>query len=302
MELSMKSGRFSRTAVSVALGTILAKYEVGTSHLVPDSAALWAHKIVDGLPLSDRVAGKLLRHGWFRKIAKKRERRTVPGIVAHYALRKRAIEQAVRSAIEGGCRQLVIVGAGFDSLGPRIAEEKSAKVFELDWPATQKLKRSVVEAAGVEVRYVPVDLEKDGVAAPLLKSDGFDRETPTVFVLEGVLMYLPWSVACQVLTECSTCTKRSVIVGTMMELSPEGNPAFRSCEEQVEQYLVRLGEPFKFGAHPGDVCDMLENIGLKLVDMLEAEDLRERYLNGSDVESAAGEFVFVAEPHANSSE
>ena len=298
----MKSGRSSSTAVSVALGTILAKYEAGTSHLVSDSAARWAHRIVDGLPLSERIAGRLLRHGWFRRFARRRESATVPGIVAHYALRKHAIERAVRKAIDAGCRQLVVIGAGYDSLGPRIAEEKIATVHELDWPATQMVKRSVVEAAGVGVIFLPVDLEQHGVAAVLANSASFDRNLPTVFVLEGVLMYLPRSVACQVMTECAGATKRCVVVGTMMELSPEGKPAFRSCEEQVEKYLERRGEPFKFGVHPGDLCYMLESIGLKLTDTVEAEDLRERYLKGAEVESAAGEFVFVCESLPNSSE
>ena len=291
----MKSGKPSRTAVAVVLGTILAKYDPGIGHLVSDAALRWSRKIVDRLPLSDRLAGRLIQYNWFRRIARKRERSTVPGIVAHYALRKHAIEQAVRSAIDGGCRQLVIVGAGYDSLGARIAEEKIATVYELDWPATQVLKRSVVEAANVDVRFVFTDLAKDGVAAPLASTDRFDPEVPTVFVLEGVLMYLAKPVACQVLTECASSTTRSVVVGTMMELSPGGKPAFRDCEEPVEQYLERRGEPFKFGVHPTDLRDLLKEVGLRQIDLMEAEDLRDRYLDGADVETAAGEFVFIAE-------
>ena len=296
----MKDGRPSRTAASVALGSLLASYEPATRCLVPDEAAEWSWKILSRLPLFDRLGARLLRYRWFRFFARRVESRTLPGIVAHYALRKRAIELAVRSAIASGCRQLVVIGAGYDTLGPRVAAEGAASVFELDRPETQRFKTLAVEESGVKMRFLHGDLTKASIAATLAECEEFDGQGQTVFVIEGVLMYLPEPVACHVLSDCAAGPARSVVVGTMMELSPEGRPAFRSYEERVDEYLERRGEPFQFGVHPSNMREFLDQFGLTLVEMLEAEDLRERYLDGATVESAAGEFVFVCESCSNS--
>ena len=52
------------------------------------------------------------------------ERATHPGIVRHWMLRKKWIELRVRAAIADGADQVVVLGAGFDTLGVRMAVER----------------------------------------------------------------------------------------------------------------------------------------------------------------------------------
>ena len=71
----------------------------------------------------------------------------LPGILLHYALRKRFIEESARAFLERGGQQLVVLGAGFDTLAARIAEERPGVVcVEVDHPATQETKRRVLTA------------------------------------------------------------------------------------------------------------------------------------------------------------
>jgi O-methyltransferase involved in polyketide biosynthesis len=67
-----------------------------------------------------RLFSKIVRQSWFRPIAKLIERITTPGILLHYALRKKCINGLVRSALADGVAQIVVIGAGFDSLSSEL--------------------------------------------------------------------------------------------------------------------------------------------------------------------------------------
>src|SRR3989338_4760491 len=49
--------------------------------------------------------------------------RKVPGGLLHFLARKRFVEDEVREAIQGGFRQIVLFGSGYDSLGLRLPQE-----------------------------------------------------------------------------------------------------------------------------------------------------------------------------------
>ena len=108
------------------------------------------------------------------------------------ALRTAAIDAAVREAIASGARQLVILGAGYDGRAWRMRELAGVQVFEVDHPATQGDKRArlaeLPPPAGV-VHFVPVNFERESLDAALDRA-GHDRQTPTCWIWEGVVMYL----------------------------------------------------------------------------------------------------------------
>src|SRR5690606_11566638 len=49
------------------------------------------------------------------------EAAVLPGIAAHYRWRKRRVRRWVHEAVEAGARQLLVLGAGLDALGPCMA-------------------------------------------------------------------------------------------------------------------------------------------------------------------------------------
>lgn len=93
--------------------------------------------------------------------------------------------------------QLVILGAGLDGRAWRMDALQNTIVFEVDHPASQTWKReraSRLSDRGItpkarDIRYVPVDFERDRLA-PLLASAGFDALKSTFWLWEGVTMYL----------------------------------------------------------------------------------------------------------------
>jgi len=143
-------------------------------------------------PWLGRIAGAPARFGSAASLYRSAVRATTLGLVDHAVLRTRAIDAHLDAALEAGVRQLVILGAGLDARAWRIEALKDAVVFEVDHPATQRYKRS--RTAGrvppSDIRYVAVDLEKEQFSE-VLERAGFRRDAPSVWIWEGVTMYLP---------------------------------------------------------------------------------------------------------------
>src|SRR6185503_4034069 len=107
--------------------------------------------------------------------------------------RTRLIDDLVDAAVRDGATQLVLLGAGYDSRAYRLPSAAAVTAFEVDHPATQAAKRRLVQARvrperRRHVRFVPVDLEHDDLAAALAAA-GFAPGRTTVLVCEGVTNY-----------------------------------------------------------------------------------------------------------------
>ncbi len=109
-----------------------------------------------------------------------------PGPRASGVLRTRVIDDAVRAALDDGARQVVILGAGFDTRALRLARS-GVRYFEVDHPDTQALKRAAGTVDGT--RYVAVDFAREEVG-PALAAAGLEDDARTLFLWEGVLSYL----------------------------------------------------------------------------------------------------------------
>lgn len=118
----------------------------------------------------------------------------VVNIVRVMAVRTRFIDEALARAIAAGATQVVILGAGFDSHAYRFQDLLAqVRVFEVDRPVTQALKRQRVNAVlgtpPANLTYVPADFQHETLPE-VLQRHGHDRSQRTFFILEGVTMYL----------------------------------------------------------------------------------------------------------------
>src|SRR5512136_555844 len=100
------------------------------------------------------------------KLALDNAERQSPGSFGCLAGRTRYIDDCLKACIDDGIEQLVILGAGYDTRVYRFGELKEkVKVFEVDHPATQKVKIDKVSkmlgSLPGQVVYVSVDFEKE---------------------------------------------------------------------------------------------------------------------------------------------
>src|SRR5207249_3443339 len=136
----------SATAILIAASIAYSARDPSLVSLLPLQAApLSDWVLADRLP-QGRCLLWALQQPWFRALIRLLERMTLPGIQAHYLVRKRAIEEITRQALQEGVRQVVALGAGFDSLCWRLhTEYETTLFFEVDHPGTQQIKRQVLE-------------------------------------------------------------------------------------------------------------------------------------------------------------
>lgn len=131
---------------------------------------------------------------------------SVRGIKLHYILRKLKIEEIVTNSFsaENNFTQIVIIGAGGDSLGLKLAlEYKNLTVIEIDHPNTQNIKQKTVNALkNVKIENFilkPADLAIKDLLSVLKEIEEFDFNSKTIFIAEGLFMYLPFKAVKNIL-------------------------------------------------------------------------------------------------------
>ncbi|MFJ3671240.1 class I SAM-dependent methyltransferase [Streptomyces sp. NPDC090106] len=122
--------------------------------------------------------------------AARRRRRAVAFSIV---IRTRFLDDLLRRAAASGVRQVVLLGAGMDSRAFRMDWPEGTRLFEVDTGAPLEFKEAVLEreraVARCERIAVPVDLREDWPSA--LAAAGHDPSQPTVWIAEGLLIYLP---------------------------------------------------------------------------------------------------------------
>jgi methyltransferase (TIGR00027 family) len=108
--------------------------------------------------------------------------------------RHRFVSDFLRAGIDDGCRQIVMLGAGYDTFALRHRQLlASVRVWEVDHPATQARKLRILrhhgQAGASRVTYVPFDLRDAGITDVLARR-GLDSRTPVAVVAEGLFSYL----------------------------------------------------------------------------------------------------------------
>ena len=109
------------------------------------------------------------------------------------AARSRIAEDALNVAVNTGASQLVVLGAGLDTLAYRTPLAGCLRMFEVDHPATQERKREMLAKAAIAVpdtlSFVAIDFERETLAE-VLQSAGFNAAERSFFSWLGVVPYL----------------------------------------------------------------------------------------------------------------
>ncbi len=99
-------------------------------------------------------------------------------------------DEIVKIRIEGGMRQIVTLGCGFD-MRAQVFRAEGVTFYDVDQSAVLSFKSRVLEGhgmtpcAGIPCNYLEADLPA------LLTGAGLDPDQPTLFIWEGNTMYLP---------------------------------------------------------------------------------------------------------------
>jgi methyltransferase (TIGR00027 family) len=199
------------------------------------------------------------------------------GFLLWMQLRTRALDDVLLEFIQNGGRQVVLLGAGFDSRALRFRRELAdAHVYEIDHPATQagKHARLPSEAMRTRVVYVGWDFEQDDMAKlpARLHAQGLDSEAPVLTIWEGVTMYL----APEAIEATVAAVRAWGSSGSLLALTYVDRAALESKDREVQllsRIVARVGEPWRFGWHPRDLPAWFRERGYDLVSDVTAAEL-----------------------------
>lgn len=279
----MKADRPSLTARVIARGVVLVAEDPRVRELLPpDTAELNAKVLLEAGVLKPWTL-RLYRKGWFRRLAHWVVRNTATGQMITVPIRKRFMDDEARRAIAGGARQLLVVGAGFDTLALRIAEQfPDVPCFEIDHAATQRAKRAAIESMRISrpnLHLVAVDLASTSLPDALRRAPGWRNDVVTVVTAEGVLCYLDASDVARLLEGVRLSTgPGSTLLLTHMRTDERGELFCGKNARFMRAALEAVGEPLKWGIRQDALAGFLRAHGYTLERSPTPEELRVRYL------------------------
>ena len=292
----MQHEQASRTALLIAASLVLLRHDAKYSRLVSKTSADLCVYVLENHSSQTRLFSKIVRQSWFQPIARLVERITIPGILLHYALRKKCIRELLRSALGNAVVQVVILGAGFDALSSELTRDfPTARFWEIDHPATQRHKVRACSEIGTErVHFVAVDLSAAGLDTEALVGSGFDPAKPTFWIAEGLLMYFPADIVPSLMrTLGSLSAPGSQLAFTFMEKQRDGHVRFDSQTKLVTWWLRTRGEPFLWGTTRSELAEFIRP--WRVIRFFDHNDLRDMESDLSDEVIAKGEVICLAE-------
>ncbi len=196
-------------------------------------------------------------------------------------------DRTVVSAIDRGVRQVVVGAAGYAGRAFRYAKP-GVRWFEVDHPATQQDKLERLERLGIaapHVRFVAADFTRDPVA-DRLRAAGLEADMPSLFLLEGVAVYLESAVLESVLEQFRQVAAPGSRLAISVSLSREHDEGARA---RFQAAVAALGEPARSTLDAGQAEDLLARTGWRtMLGREETAVKRERLRSAGLLTASAG--------------
>ena len=263
----MRPDQPSWTARSVATSVLLLHDDVTYGRLVDPLSVDMTLRILGHGSSASAVASSLLNLEAVREMRLLIESWVIPGLSIHIAARKRWIEMRAREYLVGPRTQLVVLGAGYDTLAFRLqAELQGLSAWEIDHPATQECKRRALDpltSSTDSLFYLSSDFADSSPAAALCAHAHWDPTVPTVFVTEGLLMYLDSAAARRLLLlPHDLGASDGLMIGSALCPDQENRLRLQGSSEWIDRSLALAREPFPMGPREAGARDADDAVGV----------------------------------------
>ena len=260
----MHKDKPSRTALKVALNTLTLAAKKGMDEILPAGLV----EATETLLVASGAAGaRTVRWSRSPKMVSVYEAFDwmLPGQFEAFAHRKAFCERQVREGIRKGATQIVVLGAGYDTMGWRLAPEfPDAIFFEIDHPATARLKAQGIDAMGQRdnLSLIAEDLGTQKLSDVLMASALWDPRAGTVFVAEGLLMYLPPEAVRDLFNQCAAVAGGgSRIAFSYIPTGADGRPDAGRWTGLMLWLQKTAGEPWTWSIRPEALGEYLKESG-----------------------------------------
>jgi len=266
----------SRTAQWTCLCRAISSLEKSRFYQSDDRAAISLLPYFLMLLISIPMAGRL----FLRIFAAK-------GIYEYVISRTKYIDAVFRQALSDQFTQILLLGAGFDTRALRFQEEaRQTRIFELDAPSTQEAKIGQYQKRHLSIPsnlvFIAIDFDKE-LLPDKLDMAGFHKDRRSLFILEGLLMYLePESVHTTFQTIREYAGTASLVVFDYIQASVLRHENTLYGESGIVQSVWKAGEQWRFGIEPGEIEQFVTAYGFEVSDHKCAQELEATYFQDAD--------------------
>ena len=189
----------------------------------------------------------------------------LPGQFEAFAHRKAFCERQVRVGISQGATQILVLGAGYDTMSWRLAPEFSGvNFFEIDHPATARLKARGIQTMGSRdnLFLIAEDLGERKLVDVLKIHQSWDQSAQIVIIAEGLVMYLPPEAVRDLFCQCSVIGGGgSRLAFTYIPTGADGRPDAGRWTGLLLWLQKVIGEPWLWSICPETLSQFLEETG-----------------------------------------
>jgi methyltransferase (TIGR00027 family) len=210
-----------------------------------------------------------------------------PGIYEYVCARTNVIDAVFLSALDDHFAQVVLLGAGFDTRALRFADRNlGTTIFELDVPATQKPKLQIYCKNKFVIPpwlvFASIDFNRERITDVLHKA-GYQDGQQTLFIWEGVSMYLSAEAVNSTLTFIQSCAAPgSQVVFDYLYASVLRQENRYYGEQEIYRLVFRSGEGWTFGLEEGEAEPFLAARGFEMLAHYTPVELETRFLTAED--------------------
>jgi len=271
----MKQGRISQTALKVALSLVTLSVKDDWARRLPPGLVEVTERLLvaSGSPGYGPRMMRASKQPWMIRPYQLQDL-MMPGLFEGFGHRKIFVQEQVESAIEQGARQVLVIGAGFDTLCLRLAPQHGdVQFFEVDHPATSAAKARGVEQEGRPSNMIQIaaDLGERGLSKVLSEDGRWQSSLPSVLMAEGLFQYLTDDEVRALLRDAAACTS----AGSRFVFT-HAIPGYR----RIVSTLTRMiAEPWQSSVRSEDLPGYVEGTGWTLISDVDTDSAHgvERY-------------------------
>jgi methyltransferase (TIGR00027 family) len=210
----------------------------------------------------------------------------MPGMNGAIVARIRFIDECLAKSLQEGLKQMVIIGAGYDTRAYRIKGVSEAlRVFEVDHPETQAFKKVTIQSIfgklPKHVAYVPVVFGQDRLDQKLIEQ-GYNQGLKTLFIVEGLLMYIPPPAVDHLLSFIAQESgPGSALVGDYFDIPVIEGTSPRQEAQVLRKFVEAEGAPLQFGIPEQEVEAFFIDRGFSNVICASTSSCKEKYFRGA---------------------
>lgn len=216
-----------------------------------------------------------------RKYLRWKVHRLIPGGFTSGVARTRYIDDLLKTTIGKGVRQVIILGAGFDTRAMRLDFLRNIPVIEIDHPNTAKQKLGAIQSRlghlPPNVRFYQIDFNEQSLD-DLASARHIDLGIPTTFIWEGVTNYLSDQAIDNTFKFFSGFASGSYLIFTYVHQQLFDDPNSFFGGQKLLNDLAELEETWTFGFDPEELREYCKKFHCTLLEDKGAVDYREEYM------------------------